>query len=124
MAGWVAQDIAGHVASTFTTKAMRHLALLQPLVPPNAGLVRPILSAAAGVLRNGAALATGADRLHGLIQQNGAASDPALVAWKIVTAAQRRTESRGSHFRTDYPARNAAQSSRQPVLHRELERVA
>ncbi len=124
MAGWVAQDIAGHVAGTFTTKATRHLSVSQPLVPPDADLVRPILSAAAGVLRNGDALATGADRLHALIQQGGAASDPALVAWEIVTAAQRRTESRGSHFRTDYPTHDAAQSVRRPVRHRELERVA
>ncbi len=120
MAGWVAQDVAG----TFTTKATRCLAAPQLLVLPDADLVRPILSAAAGVLRNGDTLETGADRLRALIQQGGAASDPALVAWEIVTAAQRRTESRGSHFRADYPARDAAQSVRRPVRHRELERVA
>jgi len=120
MAGWVAQDVAG----AFITRATHRLAVPQPLVPPNAELVRPILSAAAGVLRNGDALATGADRLHTLIQQGGAASDPALVAWEIVTAAQRRTESRGSHFRTDYPAHDAARSVRRRVQHRELERVA
>ena len=120
MAGWVAQDIA----SIFPTRTTRGLAVPQPLVSPDADLVRPILSAAAGVLRNGDALATGADRLYALIQQGGAASDPALVAWEIVTAAQRRTESRGSHFRTDYPAHNAAQGERHPGQHYELERVA
>jgi len=120
MAGWVAQDVAGRVAA----KATRRFLLPQPFVPPDADLVRPILSAAAGVFRDGAALATAADRLGALIRQDGAASDPALVAWEIVTAAQRRTESRGSHCRTDHPARDAAQGVRRPVRHRGLERVA
>ena len=124
MAGWVGQDIAGHAAGIFAARAMRNLSVPQPLVPPEADLVRPILSAAAGVLRDANALATGADRLLALIEQDGPASDPALVAWKIVTAAQRRTESRGSHFRTDYPAHDADQSERHPVRHYELERVA
>lgn len=98
MAGWVAEDIAGAIPS-------RAAALLvpQPLIPPDAGLVRPILSAAAGVLRTGDQLAEAADRLAALRDRDGATADPALVAWTIVTAAQRRTESRGSHFRTDAP---------------------
>ena len=99
MAGWVADGVAGTIR---TTAAL--IEAPQPLVPPDAALVRPILSAAAGVLRIGDALAQSADQLAALIKGDGAASDPALVAWMIVTAAQRRTESRGSHFRTDHPA--------------------
>jgi L-aspartate oxidase len=115
MAGWVAQDVAGHSAA----KAPGRLVAPQALVAPDAGLVRPILSAAAGVLRNGDALSKAADGLSALIQNDGAASDPALVAWEIVTAAQRRTESRGSHFRTDHPARDIDQGMRRSLQRRE-----
>ncbi len=111
MAGWVAQDIAGHLAA----KATHRLATPSGLVPADAELVRPILSAAAGVLRDGETLARAANHLGALIQQGGAASDPALVARAIVVAAQRRTESRGSHFRTDHPARDAGQDGRRII---------
>ncbi len=111
MAGWVARDVAGYRAA----KTTRHLVVPQALVPSNAALVRPILSAAAGVLRDGEALAKAAGRLSELIDQDGEASDPALVARAIVTAAQRRTESRGSHFRTDHPAHDAEQGLRRDI---------
>jgi aspartate oxidase len=45
-----------------------------------------------------------------------AESDAALVAWLIAEAALRRRESRGAHFRTDFPAADekfAASSSSQ-----------
>ena len=115
MAGWVAQDVAGHSAA----KAPGRLAAPQALAAPDATLVRPILSAAAGVLRNGDALVKAASCLSALIRHDGAASDPALVAWEIVTAAQRRTESRGSHFRTDHPARDIDQGVRRSLRHGE-----
>ncbi|TIV91129.1 MAG: L-aspartate oxidase, partial [Mesorhizobium sp.] len=36
------------------------------------------------------------------------AADPALVALLIAIAALRREESRGSHYRSDFPCRDAA----------------
>jgi L-aspartate oxidase len=119
MAGWVARDIKGYFAGRSTRNVPRRFAMAPELVPADAGLVRPILSAAAGVLREGDVLAGAADRLDALVRQDGAASDPALVAQSIVTAAQRRTESRGSHFRTDHPMHDAEQGKR----HREPERL-
>jgi L-aspartate oxidase len=104
MADWVAQDIGGLTIGPAT--------LARPSAPPRApaspspALVRPILSAAAGVLRDGNTLAEAAERLRSLVEPDGPASDPALVAWAIVTAALRRAESRGSHFRTDFPMRD------------------
>lgn len=114
MAGWVAEGIAGTVRTTAVVTA-GVVGAPQPLDPPDAGLVRPILSAAAGVLRTGDALAQAADRLASLIEGDGAASDPALVARMIVAAAQRRTESRGSHFRTDHPAHEAGAEVRRHI---------
>ena len=63
----------------------------------------PILSRAAGVLRERATLEAAAAALYPLVSDNGAASDAALVALMIVVAALRREESRGAHARSDFP---------------------
>jgi L-aspartate oxidase len=76
--------------------------------------VRPILSAAAGVTRDGARLARAAALLAPLAQSDGPAADPAAVALMIVIAAARREESRGAHCRTDFP--NTANSARRAAL--------
>jgi L-aspartate oxidase len=66
-------------------------------------LVRPILSHAAGVLRDGEGLRAAARALYPLAISQQAASDPAIVGLMIVIAALRRQESRGAHARTDFP---------------------
>jgi L-aspartate oxidase len=65
--------------------------------------VRPILSRAAGVLRDGEGLRAAARSLYPLATSHHAASDPAMVGLMIVIAALRRQESRGAHGRTDFP---------------------
>jgi L-aspartate oxidase len=65
--------------------------------------VRPILSRAAGVLRDGEGLRAAARALYPLAISQQAASDPAIVGLMIVIAALRRQESRGAHARTDFP---------------------
>jgi L-aspartate oxidase len=96
--GWVAQDIAA------TSSARRR----QPL-PSGASVrgdpasVRPILSHAAGVLRDGEGLRAAARALYPLAVSHQAASDPAIVGLMIVMSALRRRESRGAHARTDFP---------------------
>lgn len=97
----VAEDIAG-------TSAGRP-APLAPLAPPprpDAGVVRPILTRHAGVLREEAGLADAARDLVPLAEGSSAASDPALLGLMMVVAMERRRESRGGHARTDHPAKS------------------
>ncbi|MDE3175262.1 MAG: L-aspartate oxidase, partial [Pseudomonadota bacterium] len=77
---------------------------------PDASLVRPILSRAAGVLREGGALSQAVGELAPLALAGGPAADPARVGLMIALAALRREESRGAHWRTDFPVRAALAS--------------
>jgi len=100
-AGWVAESVAGFVGS-------RHQP--QPIALPPAGdpaAVRDLLSAGVGVLRDAAGLRATITALLPFATGRNPASDPALVGLMIAVAALRRQESRGAHWRTDAPARNA-----------------
>jgi len=97
---WVARDIA----------ATASIGRRRPEPRPDRGAdrsdpasVRPILSRAAGVLRDGEGLRAAAHTLYPLAISQHAASDPAMVGLMIVIAALRRQESRGAHGRTDFP---------------------
>jgi len=65
--------------------------------------VRPLLTRAAGVLRDGEALSAVIGALAALAGSDGLASDPAAVALMIAVAALRREHSLGAHYRTDFP---------------------
>lgn len=97
-AGWVADSLAGTPAG----HGRPHVA---PALPPPADPtpIRPILSRAAGVVREADELTDAAAALLPMAQSAGTESDPALVALMIVIAARQRRESRGAHFRTDAP---------------------
>ncbi|HXE23858.1 MAG TPA: L-aspartate oxidase [Roseiarcus sp.] len=69
---------------------------------------RPILSRAAGVIRDGEALTSAIGPLAALACSGSAAADPALVALMIAVAALRREHSLGAHCRADFPGRPAA----------------
>jgi L-aspartate oxidase len=95
---WVARSVA---AATPTRRRQQIATVVPP--PPDASRVRPIASAALGILRDGHALRDAIVALLRLARTDDATSDPAMVALMIAVAALRRTESRGAHCRADFP---------------------
>jgi L-aspartate oxidase len=75
-------------------------------------MIRPIVASALGLIRTGRELTTAAARLLPLATRAGPQADPALVALMVVVAAMGRRESRGAHFRSDFPNQSAARRSR------------
>jgi L-aspartate oxidase len=102
-AGWVAESIAS-AGTTGRPKPPRHPDLPQASDPAS---VRAVLSKGAGVLRDEKGLHATIKALLPLALGRGPAADPALVGLMIAVAAVRRQESRGAHWRTDFPARSA-----------------
>lgn len=84
-------------------------------------LVRPIVSRHLGVLRNAGAIHGAVASLLPLAEDDGAASDPAVVALLIAVFASLRAESRGAHARTDFPLKRAEAARRKMTLAEALE---
>lgn len=96
-ARWVAESLAGTPARRATP------AIASDCPSPDPIPVRSLLSRALGVVRDGEALKAAASALLPLAERHDAASDPAAVGLMITIAALLRRESRGAHFRTDFP---------------------
>ena len=74
-----------------------------PLPGPDPSSIRSMMSQGLGVLRDHNAIGRLICSLAPIANGHGAASDPALVGLMIAVAAYRREESRGGHFRSDFP---------------------
>jgi L-aspartate oxidase len=106
-AGWVAESIAG--APFGRAKRLRQTALGSA---PDPSPVRKLLSHGIGVLRDETGLKWTISGLLPLACDPGATSDPALAGMMIAIAALQREESRGAHWRTDFPAHGATSRRR------------
>ncbi len=79
--------------------------------PPSRAALQQLMWDSVGLARNGDGLAHAAATLRGWAAAAPYSGDPpshelanlALVGWLMAEAALRRTESRGAHYRTDYP---------------------
>jgi L-aspartate oxidase len=103
----VADSIAG--VSSGPLPAPRPVALPPA---PDAGSLRALVSETLGVVRERASLSAAVAHLQPLAFQGAAAADPALVALLVATAALAREESRGGHWRADFPHRSPAWARR------------
>jgi L-aspartate oxidase len=97
-AQWVAESVKG--ASPGLVKA--HTADA-PMPASDPSAVRPILSQGLGVLRDRHGIERAIRSLYPIANGRTAATDPALVGLMIAVAAWRREESRGGHYRSDFP---------------------
>ncbi|MER8942848.1 L-aspartate oxidase [Mesorhizobium sp. M0915] len=112
-ARWVAESLTG-------TPACRTKPIASDCPSADPTIVRPLLSRALGVLRNGEALKAAARALLPLAERKDAASDPAAVGLMIAIVALRRRESRGAHCRTDFPDHAAVASHSEITLNAAL----
>lgn len=98
-ARWVAESVAGSPIGVRTRLTARETPAPNPLS------LRPLLSRTLGVKRDGESLRDAVSTLLPLVELHDAASDPAAVGLMIAVAALLRQESRGAHYRTDFPDR-------------------
>jgi L-aspartate oxidase len=116
---WAAQSLKGTIPA-----APRAPGPVEMPRRADASPVRPILSRHAGVLRDREGLEAAAEALVALADGGEAAADPACLGLMMVQAMLRRQESRGGHWRTDYPAPSPALARRMTLTLEEARRMA
>ncbi|MDP1751666.1 MAG: L-aspartate oxidase [Reyranella sp.] len=106
-AGFVAGSVAGTEAAALP--APRPVALP---AAPDAGGLRALVGETLGMVRERQGLEAAIARLEPLAFRGGPSADPALVALLIATGALAREESRGGHWRRDFPHASPAWTRR------------
>jgi L-aspartate oxidase len=88
--------------------------------------LRHLMAAHVGVIRNGAGLAHALREIAAIERRTRSAStrDMAIAALLIAAAAWRRTESRGGHFRSDFPHADPKQARRSYLTLRDAFAIA
>jgi L-aspartate oxidase len=104
-AGWVAEDVAGTSVGQARSRQARSLGPANLPPPSDPAAVRPIMARGAGLLRSHEGLHEAINALLPLASGRGTTADPAIVGLMIAVMALRREESRGGHWRTDFPQR-------------------
>ena len=97
-AQWVVESVKGSRSDALKS---RSVPALPPASDPSA--VRPILSQGLGVLRERHGIERAIRSLYPLASFHNAAADPAMVGLMNAVSAWLREESRGGHFRNDFP---------------------
>ena len=103
------------VARSLEAMTMRPVSTPREVVLPvrqDPSTIRASVTDAVGVLRDRRGLQAGIATFLPLAKGTSAMADPALVAVMIAVAALERRESRGGHYRTDWPRREATATSR------------
>jgi L-aspartate oxidase len=105
---WVAGSVAGSWASTRSPTTPAFLPSR-----PDPAAVRPILSRQLGIERDAEGLRCAITALLPLALRDCPLADPAITALMVAISALQRQESRGAHFRRDFPHTSSeAQHSR------------
>ena len=112
---------AAHIASGSHSAAAPdpHAVSVAPRAtqPPSLAALQALMWDSAGIERDGAALRRALATIRGW-HTDGYGSPSALVAELMLEAAVRREESRGAHFRSDFPALDNAHWHRRQVFRR------
>ncbi len=108
MARRAARELAGQSAPRLPS--VTHVPQLLPQADPSR--VRPVVSRTLGVIREEFGLREAIRSLLPIAEGSGPGSDPAIVALSVAVFAEMRRESRGAHFRTDFPNTMHEQTSR------------
>lgn len=112
-ARWIAQDIAGREAAKAGATLPSVTAIRLDNDAASRARIRRLMSESVGVIRDHAGLTAAISELETLAfgaPSPSLSSDLALVGFLIASAARERSESRGGHFRRDYPAPSARQA--------------